>query len=222
MRQSTAIIFLIFAVGFSLRMLPQIDIAWSKNSFQETTVFIQWPQPGQALLGNIEISGNTAVEGYLSSELLFGYANDVSNTWFLIAQPEAPVQNGVLANWDTTLITDGNYNIKLSVTLQDGSQISSIIQGVRVRNYSPIEPDTPAPVTPTSTPVPGDTPVPTITSTPTISPIPPTSTPLPTNPVTLTSTDFIAGFGRGALIALAAFILVGLYLAIRSLLRNRV
>jgi hypothetical protein len=218
MRQTTAIFNLIFMVGFSLRMLFPNEIVWSKNTFQETpVVFIQWPLPGQALLGNIEISGNTAVDGYYSTDLFFGYANDPTDTWFLIAQSESPVQNGVLVNWDTTVISDGNYNIKLSVTLQDGAQISSTIQGVRVRNYSPIEPDTPTPVTPTLTPVPGETPIPTST----ITPILPTSTPLPTNPVILTSTDFIAVFGRGALFALVLFIFLGVYLGIRSMMRNR-
>jgi hypothetical protein len=189
---------------------------------QETPVVsIYWPKPGQALLGNIEISGNTAAEGFTSAELLFGYANDSTDTWFLIAQADLPVENGVLANWDTTVITDGNYNLKLTVTLQDGAKVSSVVQGVRVRNYSPIEADTPTPVTPTLTQVPGDTPIPTVTLTPTITPIHPTATPLPTNPVVLTSNDIIAGFGRGALLVLAVFISLGIYLGVRSMLRNR-
>jgi hypothetical protein len=218
MRQFTNRLIIIITLGFCLLILPPDKIAWGQSKTQEThIVSIQWPQSGQALLGNIEIFGNTAVDGYKSAEILFGYANDTTNTWFLIAQSDLPVENGVLANWDTTVISDGNYNIKLSVTLQDGALISSIVQGVRVRNYSPIEPDTPMPVTHTSTPEPGNTPVPTAT----ISPIPPTATPLPTNPVILTSTDFIAGFGRGVLIALGFFIFLGIYLGIRSMNKNR-
>jgi hypothetical protein len=134
-------------------------------------------------LGNIEVSVNTAVEGFVSAELLFGYTNNPTNTWFLISQSDAPIENGVLTNWDTTVISDGNYDLKLTVSLQDSTQISTVIPGVRVRNYSPIEPDTPTPITPTLTQVPGDTPMPTITPTPTITPIPPTPTPLPTIPL---------------------------------------
>lgn len=199
-------------------MLSPDSLAKGIGVFQEgNIVSIQWPQPGQALLGNIEITGNTTVDGYKSTEILFGYANDLTMTWFLIDQSNSPVENGVLANWDTTVISDGNYNIKLSVTLQDGAIFTSIVQGVRVRNYSPIEPDTPMPIINTLTPEPGNTPIPTST----ISPIPPTATSLPTNPIILTPSDFVAGFGKSALITLGLFIILGLYLGIRSWVRNR-
>jgi hypothetical protein len=218
MRQSATIIFIIFALGFSLKMLSPNNLARGMNAIQETQmVSLLWPQPGQALLGNIEISGNTAVDGYKYAEILFGYANDLTETWFLIAQSDSPVENGVLANWDTTVISDGNYNIKLSVTLLDGAIITSIVQDVRVRNYSPIEPDTPKPVSRTSTPEPGNTPTHTVT----ITPVPPTATPLPTNPIILTPTDFVAGLGRGVLIALGFFIFLGIYLGFRSMMNNR-
>lgn len=218
MRQSTPIIFVILALGFYSVLFPD-NFARGMKLVQEAQIIsILWPQPGQAILGNIEISGNTLVDGYKSAEILFGYANDPADTWFLIDQSNTPIDNGVLANWDTTVISDGNYNIKLAVTLHDGAIFSSIVQDVRVRNYSPIEPDTPMPVINTSTPELGITPIPT----PTVSPIPSTATPLPTNPIILTPSDFITGFGRGALITLGLFIFVGIYLGIRSIMRNRV
>lgn len=222
MRQlNISICFLFMLVSIPMPVYP-FDVAQRELNFQESPqISIQWPLPGQALLGNVAISGNMAVEGFRSAELLFGYANDPTDTWFLIAQYDTPIENSVLADWDTTLITDGNYDIKLSITLESGNQVTALIQGVRVRNYSPIETDTPTPVTPTSTQVPGDTPIPEATSTPSLTPIPPTQTPLPTNPVMLTSSDIVSGLGRGVLAALALFLLLGAYVGIRSALRNR-
>lgn len=218
MRQSINKLLVLYALGFYFILLPSNTAGRTMNTIQEDTVVsIKWPQAGQALLGNVEISGSTKVDGYLSTEISFGYTNDPTGTWFLIAQSDTPVDNGVLAIWDTTIISDGDYNIKVSVNLKDGAIFSTIIQGVRVRNYSPIETDTPIPALTTSTQEPGNTLIPTAST----SPIPQTATPLPTNPVILTTTDYIVGFGRGVLIALGLFILLGVYLGIQSLKRNR-
>ena len=182
---------------------------------------IQSPLPGQALQGTVSISGTTAIAGFQSAEIDFAYADSPLNTWFLIAQSQTPVDNGELAQWDTTTITDGVYSLRLTVTLGDGSQQSVTINGLRVRNYTPIETNTPIPVRPTNTAVPGDTAVPTITPTPTMTPIPPTVTPLPPNPAQLSTTDIFASAGKGALAILGFFILIGFYRSIRSISRRK-
>ena len=182
---------------------------------------IQSPLPGQALQGTVSISGTTAIAGFQSAEIDFAYADNPLNTWFLITQSQTPVDNGELAQWDTTTITDGIYSLRLTVTLGDGSQQSVTINGMRVRNYTPIETNTPIPARPTNTAVPGDTAVPTITPTPTITPIPPTVTPLPPNPAQLSTTDIFASAGKGALAILGFFILIGFYRSIRSISRRK-
>lgn len=182
---------------------------------------IQSPLPGQALQGTVSISGTTAIAGFQSAEIDFAYADSPLNTWFLIAQSQTPVDNGELAQWDTTTITDGVYSLRLTVTLGDGSQQSVTINGLRVRNYTPIETNTPIPVRATNTAVPGDTAVPTITPTPTTTPIPPTVTPLPQNPAQLSTTDIFVSTGKGALAILGLFILIGFYRSIRWISRRK-
>ena len=182
---------------------------------------IRSPLPGQALQGTVPISGTTAITGFQSAEIDFAYSDNPLDTWFLITQSQTPVDNGELAQWDTTTITDGVYSLRLTVTLSDGSQQTATINGLRVRNYTPIETDTPTPVTPTATPVPGDTVVPTITPTPTTTPIPPTATPLPPNPAQLSTTDILGSAGRGALAILGFFVLIGFYRSIRSISRRK-
>lgn len=176
------------------------------------TVGILSPKSGDAVQGSVSLLLVASVEGFVRSELLFGYSGDPTGSWFLLASFEEPVMEGTQVMWDTTLISDGDYDLYLVVTLGDGSTLTDRVERVRVRNYSPIETSTPAP---SSTPAPGDLPQPTATPTPTITPIPPTSTPLPPNPAEITSKQALTSLGTGAAAALGALGLLGMYLWIR-------
>lgn len=180
-------------------------------------VIINSPVNGQALKGNVSITGSTAIENFNSAELSFAYSDNPTDTWFLIQVSTEPVRKGTLATWDTSTITDGLYDLRLLVVRQDGEPITYVVEQLRVRNYTPIETNTPTPVTPTSTPLPGDTPVPTETPTPTESPIPPTVTNLPPNPAQITRQDLGFSLGKGALFTLGLFALIGIYLSIKNI-----
>ena len=183
-------------------------------------VVIVAPVPGQALQGVVAIMGRTSLSGFRSAEILFGYANDLSQTWFFIAESTTPVDAGLLAEWDTSTLTDSNYTLRLAVYRADGSRVVVIVPGLRIRNYSPVETSTPTPLsTPnaSATPLPGSAPKSTQPALPSATTIPPTITPLPTNPAELSQQDISNNLLRGAAgtgIALAA---LGLYLVIRKL-----
>ncbi len=186
-------------------------------------VEITAPLSGAPLKGLVTIEGTAALEGFRSWELTFAYAGDTTGTWFLLAEGEEPVTRGELAQWDTTTITDGDYNLRLTVFLEGGQRRHFVVESLRVRNYSPVETVTPTPTltsTPyTVTPLPSLTPSP--TAPPTQTPVPPTATPLPTNPAILTQSDLTNGITRGAAGAAAAFILVGLYISLKQTLRRK-
>lgn len=182
------------------------------------------PAGGQALQGVVSIQGNTAVDGFQAAELSFSYSNNPTQTWFLILQSDTPVANGLLAQWDTTVISDGIYTLRLVVLHTDGSQETIIVAGVRVRNYTTIETDTPAPPTPTATPAPQDTSEPTLSPTPTVEQAPTgilTATQLPLNPLQVSRLDVAASVGMGAMAGLGILVLLGLYQALRLLFRHR-
>lgn len=174
--------------------------------------------PGQAIQGSVSIIGTTAVESFQSAELTFSYAQNPTNTWFFIADSDTPVTSGTLADWDTSTLTDGNYTLRLEVTLQDGNILTAIVSGVRVRNYTAIETATPTPPLPTATPKPGETRAPTATLTSTASPVPSTPTPLPPNPAQLSPLDIVSGLLKGLVIVLAIFAVIGFYILIRNIL----
>lgn len=179
-----------------------------------SSLIIKKPQAGDVIQGTLTITGSNNITGFLSSEVTFAYSGDTTGTWFLIASSSQPVEDGLLAAWDTTTITDGVYNLRLKVYLEDGTFREVVVQRLRVRNYTPVETATP---TPTLTP-PAVTIVPTITLTPTIIP---TSTPfpsptlLPTNPAILTSADVSISIGYGGVAGLILLSVLGIYLWLR-------
>lgn len=191
----------------------------------QPAVVLTYPLPGQALQGDILITGTTPVEGLSAYEVYFGYAQNPTDTWFLLQHATQPGENGLLAHWDTSTITDGDYSLRLVLYWNDSSQTTLTVPGLRVRNYSAIETDTPTPPPPSDTPPPG-TPLPpsatpTSTPIPSATPVPPTPTPLPTNPAIVSQEDVLTTIVTGAGIGSGILLLIGALLGIRAWLRNR-
>jgi hypothetical protein len=167
------------------------------------------PLPGQAIQGNVIIQGETNIEGFVRAELSFAYQNDPTDTWFFIRKSDTPAK-GELFNWDTTSITDGNYQLRLIVFLDDGRQSTLIIPNLRVRNYSPIETNTPAP--------PRINQAADLQSTPCITPRikRPTPTASVANPLALSQNDIYHFFSQGAIAACIIVITITLVNAIKN------
>lgn len=178
-----------------------------------TGVEIASPRPGEAVQGVIPIVGSTFAEGFQSWKLSFGYTQGETESWFLIAEQTNIIRDDVLAEWDTSMITDGVYDLRLTVRLKNDDLAETIVEGVRVRNYTAIETNTPPP---TSTAVPTQTimpPTATASSTPTETL---TLTPLPTNPVEISQRNITNSLSSGVIITTVSFLLMGLYLSIRK------
>jgi len=163
---------------------------------------ISAPADGQYLQGQVTIKGTTQIPDFSSAEVAFAYASDPTGTWFTIQTASLPVTEDTLAVWDTSLITDGDYTLRLRVSLVDGSSRDATVT-VHVRNYTPVPTPTAA-VTATQPPV-LDIPTAIIiasTETATVTVAPPASTPsaLPPNPAGVTPGAIYSGFWRGALV----------------------
>jgi hypothetical protein len=130
------------------------------------------PSSGEAISGVVTITGSATHEDFLGYDLAFAYADSPAGTWFPLGEPvQSPVADGRLGLWDTTGITDGEYRLRLRVWLQDGTALVTQVDGLRVRNQTPIETTTPAP-TVTSGPTASSTPRPAAESAPTPAPPP--------------------------------------------------
>jgi hypothetical protein len=164
------------------------------------------PRPGDVLQGVVTISGSSDVSGFALAEISFTYADDPTGTWFQIAISSQPVFNDTLATWDTTVITDGDYVLRLRIYLTDGTSREALVTGLRVRNYTAVETPTPIPLAPEATPLP------TITQTATSFPTP---TALPRNPAILAPTDVTVSILYGGLAAILTFVIGTIYIWLR-------
>jgi hypothetical protein len=168
---------------------------------------INAPVPGSALQGTITIQGTTGLPEFQYAEVAFSYSENQPESWFLIQQSREPVKDGILAAWDTTTIADGDYRLRLQVYLTNGRVMTTEIAGLRVRNYTPVETNTPAPTSQSDTPVVVDT----------STPILPTTTPLftptafPPNPAQVHPSDLTGSVTAGIGAAVVIFAILALY-----------
>lgn len=186
---------------------------------QDSPVAITFPQPGAEVRGLIEIQGRMDSPEFESAELAFTYApsaSDPAAVWFPIQTFTQPTTNPAIASWDTTAVTDGDYTLRLRVTLKGGSTLDALIEGVKITNNT--QPPTPSPF-------------PTLAdfdfqpldpaqaaaadSTPTQRIVLPAATPLPENPASLKTSSISTVFWQSALAALLLFAIFSLILRLR-------
>jgi hypothetical protein len=106
-------------------------------------VAILSPKPGEGVKGRLVVSGYIKASNYTGYELDFSDEGNAAPGWYPITSGTKLADDGVLGIWDTTGISDGNYSLRLVVTLKDGSTSTHTVSGLRVRNYSTMETSTP-------------------------------------------------------------------------------
>lgn len=180
---------------------------------QDILVVIYAPQSGQVVQGQVPVDVGIEAEGYSKIELQFAYSKQDNANWFLIAESEQIPFDGILTLWDTTAITDGEYDLRLVAKGEGKESIIFLVQELRVRNYSPIETETPTPIL-TTTPLSEGRG--TLQVSPTVTDLPPTITPFPTNPAIFTFVEFGDSASLGGGITVVVFIALGLYIVLRN------
>jgi len=180
---------------------------------------ISSPKAAQVLRGKVAITGFMDVANFSTAELAFAYAaldgsaSVPAENWFTIQSFPQPVKDSVLAEWDTTVLTDGLYILRLRVFLQDGFFQEMTVANLQVGNDIPL-----ATVTPTKLPTATVTSQP---ASPTVSPVTatvvhPSPTHLQVNPASVSTTSIYSTFARGGLIVLVLFIFFSLLLRLRK------
>jgi hypothetical protein len=184
--------------------------------FQEEIILrLLSPLPGEAVQGVVLIQIEVDPAQTTGFDVSFAYQDGNNPTWFLIAESQQIETNQFQSSWDTTTISDGDYQLRLRVNLKNGLTSEVIAKGIRIRNYSIIETSTPSP-----TPVVTGTPIP---PTPTLqnSPTPGIPTPLPSNPVRFDQARLLEGIKVGLLAVVGGFAVLGIYTGLRRIHRRR-
>jgi hypothetical protein len=122
-------------------LLTILSIAWSLplSPVDEINgIAITAPKPNESIRGNFAISGSTEISGFSGFELSFAYNSTEKTTWFPIAVSTSRVKDGILAYWNTESITDGMYQLRLRVILNDGNILEELITPVIIQNDTPV------------------------------------------------------------------------------------
>jgi hypothetical protein len=119
--------------------------------------------------------------------------------------------DNILANWDTSTIADGTYQIKVLAIYENDRQQETIIENLNVRNYTPFDPiktdssDETQILPTTGMPI-------EIMPTPTQKPLP---TPIPPNEMIVTQSQFIMTVIQGAILGVLFLFVIALFVIIR-------
>lgn len=225
-------------VFFSLILLA--FAATNPSSAQDnSSAKIASPKAGDPLFGLVSIQGTASNPNMQRYILEFDSQDNEVDRWFLIAGPiTQQVKDGVLAQWNTTAVPDGRYQIRLRVVLRDGTVLSDTVQNLRVNNKQPTPLPTglpsATPIPPTVPPTAGPSPTPFIQQPPTntaraaLPTVPPTNVPpvssvssAPDTPQGVLALDALQNaFCGGAFLAIIAFAVVGTYSLVHVRLRR--
>ena len=133
------------------------------------------PQDRDVVRGLLVIKGTATHPSFWKYEVYFAPEPNPNDQWRPVREEVfVQVVDGRLETWDTTLVPDGTYSLRLRVVRTDGNYQEYYVRQISVVNAQPTE-------TPTTTPTPAATRTP-LPPTPTvIIQQPPTATPRPTS-----------------------------------------
>ncbi len=122
----------IFLVMVSLALLAAVSAAGAQGS----TVVITSPQPNSEVFGVVDVTGSVSSPDLRNYSLEVTTSADLSTArWTPVTLPaRAPVQDGLIAQWDTSIVPDGTYTLRLRVALTNGATETVVVEGITVAN----------------------------------------------------------------------------------------
>jgi 1A family penicillin-binding protein len=158
-------------------------------------VEITQPRDGDLVEGLVPIYGSARMDDLSRYEVQYGIG-DSPIGWGAIGGQSLTLEGAVLTSWDTRVLRNGLYSLRVVVFDHHGNSAASPAVRVQVANPTPTTTDTPTATpttttteTPTPTPSETETPTPTSTPSPTASALPtPTASPTDIQPPTPTET----------------------------------
>lgn len=164
--------------------LPLAPLEACTDATDRPQVLITDPTPGSSVEGVITVKGTVRMPDFERYDVQYGLGENPGGWGWISGPHKAQVEEGWLAEWDTTHLAPGPYTLRITAFGQ-GGQIAHAQVTVQVSQPTPT-------TEPTSFPTPTETPFPTATATqtplPSATPMPATTTPTQTPAPTPTAT----------------------------------
>ena len=116
-------------LGGQTDVTPTVEITGSQNCVADQ-IELSDPQNGTEVTGVITLKGVINVEDF--GFYKYEYSTPGSSTWMIIAANGAVDPEGTLGLWDTSLLTPGDYLLRLVVTDNRSNVIGVCVIGVVV------------------------------------------------------------------------------------------
>jgi len=123
--------------GTAVSVLPQPILLPTITPLPLSIVILS-PIPGNVVASNVQVLGAASHPQFLQYQLEYGPDNP-SNLWYpATGIIQTPVTTyGLLGIWNTTTFPDGVYQLRLRVFLRDGSNLTTVVNNIRVQNQAP-------------------------------------------------------------------------------------
>jgi hypothetical protein len=89
------------------------------------------PEPGQEVSGTVTLVGTVAIDNF--GFYKYEFSPQGEETWSTVSAGREPVQEGDVGLWDTSVLTPGDYQLRLEVTDNQGQAYPACVIPVRVR-----------------------------------------------------------------------------------------
>ncbi len=115
--------------------LPPNPVA--DSAFPNLQLAITAPPAGSTVRGMIQVDGTAIADSFSSYTL--DYSSD-GNNWCPLSSTvyRTVVNSGFLDNWNTDLVPEGVYQLRLTLTSADGTQTRAAYSSVRVERSAPL------------------------------------------------------------------------------------
>lgn len=144
-RRAKLIIMLIALISLSL--LQPVQAAPQPQG--QDIAQITSPSDGQTITGLVAITGSADHPSFARWELAYGPDPNPADAWQPFTEGNQPVLNGTIGTWNTGVVADGGYMLRLRVIRQDSNYSEAFIRGLQVSNSAPI--GTPTSIPPAAT-----------------------------------------------------------------------
>ncbi|HZY43975.1 MAG TPA: hypothetical protein VFF70_04420, partial [Anaerolineae bacterium] len=116
---------------------------------QDAQATITSPADGQTVNGNVTISGSAIHADFDRFEISYGPDPNPNDTWQIFVNNNQMVAANTLGTWNTSVLVDGTYMIRLRVVRRDSNYTEAFVRGIKVSNQQPIGTPTSVPPAPT-------------------------------------------------------------------------
>lgn len=135
----------VFSKPIILIVVILAGLSWTlvRDAYAQAGNGIFEPADGDSIGGIVIIQGSAVHPQFLRYELAFLQESRPGADWIVFAQGDQPVQDDILAVWDTTVgqpvspvFPDGQYRLRLRVVREDYNYNEFFVSGLSIANLS--------------------------------------------------------------------------------------